>query len=365
MRLVRLVTQGFRNLAPVDLSTDARFVVVHGPNAQGKTNLLEAVWMLSTLRPLRGHRVRDLVRWGEDDAAISGWVSGDDGTHQLRVDLGGPRRTVQVDGSPVRELDAYFDWIRAIAFQPADATIITEGPALRRAWLDRAAFTAHPAHLGRVRVFQRTLAQKAATLRGDRPDRDLLDVLDAQLAHAGAVLVDHRVRMLRELAPHIRDLHRAIAGIEVEVGIRYRTACDGADVAAREAKLVERLAASRAEEVRRHRCLVGPQKDEVSFSLEGHAARHFGSRGQVRSLVLAMKLAELVAARARGDRPLFLLDDLSSELDRARTDRLVERLVDLGAQVWVTTTDPEHLGALPREEVQRIGMAGGQAALGD
>src|SRR5690606_33021246 len=109
---------------------------------------------------------------------------------------------------------------------------------------------------------------------------------------------------------------------------------DGDDPEARAARLAERLRGARAEEVRRGRALVGPQRDEVRLSLAGHATRTFGSRGQVRSLVLAMKLAELVAARARGDRPLFLLDDLSSELDRGRTERLVALLIDLEAQVW-------------------------------
>lgn len=358
MRLIRLVAQRFRNLEPFDLATDAQFVVVHGPNAQGKTNLLEAVWTLATLRPIRGHKTRELIRWSDEEASVVGWVRGEDGRNQLRVDLGGVRRRASLDGQPVRDLPEYFACIRAIAFTPSDATIVTDAPVFRRAWLDRAAFTARPTHLARVRDYERTLAQKAALLRDGRLDTGVLDVLDDQLARAGAALVEARVTLLRELVPHVRAQHAALAG-GGEVGVRYRTDADGDDVPARAARLREKLAAARADEVRRRRSLVGPHGDDVRLLLDGHPARQFGSRGQVRTLVLAMKLAELVAARARGDSPMFLLDDLSSELDRDRTRRLVQTLGELDVQVWISTTDPDHLGALPAADTLRILMRAG------
>lgn len=361
MRVVRLLAEHVRNLEPLDLATDARFVVVHGPNAQGKTNLLEAVWTLATLRPLRGTRARDLVRFGQAEARIGGTVAAPHGLRKLGVELAQPRRRALLDGEPVRDLGEYFAWVRAIAFQPADAGIVTEGPAERRAWLDRAAFTAWPTHLDRVRLVQRLLDQKGAVLRQERPEIAVLDVLDDQLARAGAALVEARARVLEELAPHVTDQHRAIAGATSKLQLRHRTDAEGDDVDARTTALRTAMGASRRDELAQRRCLVGPQRDEVRFVLDGHAARTFGSRGQVRSLVLAMKLAELVAARGRGDRPLFLLDDLSSELDRGRTERLVTQLVQLEAQVWVSTTDPDHLAGLPTGEVLRIRMHEGSA----
>ncbi|HMV68281.1 MAG TPA: DNA replication and repair protein RecF, partial [Myxococcota bacterium] len=110
-------------------------------------------------------------------------------------------------------------------------------------------------------------------------------------------------------------------------------------------------------------CLVGPQRDDLAVGLDEHAARTFASRGQVRSIVLALKLAELHAARARGQAPLFLLDDLSSELDHERTLRLVHELRALDAQVWITTTDPDHLGELPRDERVRVAVTGGRVVV--
>ncbi len=359
MRLTRLQAQGFRNLQPLDVGTDARFVVVHGPNAQGKTNTLEAVWWLAALRPLRGHRPADLVGWGAEEAVVTGTVRSARDTRVLRVALAA-RRVLTIDGVEERDLGAWFDGVRAIAFQPSDAAMVTEGPALRRSWLDRAAFTARPAHLEVVRTYRRALAQKAAALRAARVDEAVLDALDAGLADAGGRLVGGRLALLGELTPHIRAQHAAIAGATAGVSLRYRTAAPGDTPAARSQALAERLCAGRAEELRRRMCLVGPHKDELVVGLDGQAARTFGSRGQVRTLVLAMKLEELVAARARGDRPLFLLDDLSSELDAARTAHLVAQLIDLDAQVWVTTTDPSLLGALPAGEVVSLAVSGGR-----
>lgn len=358
MKLTRLVTRAFRNLEDADLATDAPCVVFHGENAQGKTNALEAIFLLATLRPLRGHRPRDLVRWGEDEASVAGWVDGPMGVRRHRVDIGA-RRRIQVDGEQVRDLGEYFSSVRVIAFTPLDGRIVTDEPELRRRWLDRAAFTAQPSHLARVRTFQRTLSQKAAALR-EGSDASVLDVLDEQLARAGADLVVHRDRMVEELRPWISHEHAFIAGTEGQVEVRYRTCAQGADLAERTEALRQQFAGSRAGEVRRRMCLAGPQKDEVVFTLDDKPARHFGSRGQVRSLVLALKLAELVAARERGDVPMFLLDDLSSELDRARTGRLVSRLLSLDSQVFVTTTTPEHLGELPEATGLRVKVEDGR-----
>ncbi len=360
MRLLRLAARRFRNLEPFDVTTDSRVVVFHGSNAQGKTNALEAIWALSSLRPLRSHRTKDLISWSHKDAAISGDVSDGTVTRTFRYELGA-RRKVAVDGKEARDLAIYFEGIRAIAFTPSDGEVVTGEPALRRRWLDRAVFTAQPAHLDRVRSYSRILAQKAAVLRDGRVDYTLLDVLDQQLAGAGASVAAARAEMLEQLLVHVQSSHNAIVGGPVKLELRYRTVAQGQDLQARRASLAEAIAARRHDELRRGMCLTGPHKDEVVIHLEGRSMRHFGSRGQVRSIVLALKLGELVAARARGDRPLFLLDDLSSELDRDRTARLVAQLVALDAQVFITTTDAGLVkGAVAPSDLLRVSVEGGQ-----
>lgn len=360
MRLRRLSAERFRNLEPFDLAMDAAFVVLHGPNAQGKTNALEAVHLLSTLKPLRGRRIRELVRFGERTTSVAGEVEHRGLVRRHRVDLLPEGRVAAVDGKKVGDLQEYFATVRAIAFAPPDAEILTGEPGRRRNWLDRAVFTASPAHLDRVRAVRRIADQKAALLRADRADRALLEVLDEQLATAGAELVDRRARMLDELVPHVGRLHADIAGGAGDLRLELQTHARGRAVAERAAALRERLRAVRDRELARKVPLAGPQLDDVRFLLDGRPVRDFASRGQVRSVALALKLAEMVAARARGEVPLFLLDDVSSELDAERTGRLVGLLADLGAQVLATTTDPAPLLAvLPAAATLRIGVSGG------
>lgn len=358
MRLLGLQALGFRNLEPLDLSTDAAFVVVHGQNAQGKTNLLEAVYLLATLKPLRARRLSELVRFGEESAVVAGTVRGVDMERRYKMTLGPEGRAVQIDGQKVG-LSQWFEGVRAVAFTPSDGEIVLGGPTERRTWLDRAAFTKAPAHLDVVRRCQRAVDQKAAALKSSRPDQALLDVLDHDLAQHAARLVARRIELLEELQPRIGAVHQAIAGDDGRsIALRYRSPClaEPDDLAASWRRIFAR---NRDNELRRRMCLAGPQRDDVDILLDDQAVRSFGSRGQVRSVVLALKLAELVAARDRGDAPIFLLDDLSSELDRARTERLVGVLSELASQVFITTTDLDHLGGLPVGSTQRVAVRQG------
>ena len=361
MRLSALQGIGFRNLAPLDLATPGDFIVVHGPNGQGKTNLLEAVYVLATLRPWRARRTVELLQHGGSAATLAATVSAGGMVRRYKLQLGGTGRQLTMDAQRT-EPSAWFEGIRAVAFTPSDVEIVAGGPSERRAWIDRAAFTRAPSHLQTSLLFRRVLEQKGAALR-QVPSSAIIDALDVQLATLGARIIIRRLEILAELAPRVNDLHAAIAGSSGGmVELRYRSEALLGGPEHIEAQLLELLARRRAEEIRRRTPVVGPQRDDVELLLGGVDARTFGSRGQIRSLVLALKLAELVAAREAGEVPLFLLDDLSSELDRARTGRLVEVLRAVRAQVWITTTDPDHIGALPPASTNRFTVRDGEVA---
>ena len=225
-------------------------------------------------------------------------------------------------------------------------------PELRRAFVDRAAFTASATFLEIAQIHKRLLDQRAALLRRFPVDRDQLAVFDTQLAAAGARLVARRRRLLSELAGPFTELHARISG-RGEATMSYRSCLpevDGHEELA--GAYLAALERTRASSIERGANLVGPQRDDLELCLDDKPARAFASQGQTRSLVLALKLAELLAARARGARPLFLLDDLSSELDRLRTGRLVQLLEELDLQCFVTTTEPDVVRAGTTVEVR-------------
>jgi len=339
VRLTELGLSDFRNLPQVHIDTDAPFVVFHGPNAQGKTNLLEAIYGLATLKSFRTTRVRELIRWGCTHAQVRGTVDDEQLTRHFKLHLDPKGRRGEVDGKAPKALGSYFEGIRAVLFCPQDVAIVREGPEIRRRFIDRAAFTASASFLDVAMGFRRLLSQKGALLRQEVPDPIQLDVFDAQLALAGARLVERRRAVIEELKDPFVTLHQRISG-HGDATLRYRTALGAGTREDLVGRYSELLAESRKDEVRRGMNLVGPQRDELVLRIDDRPARAYASQGQTRSVVLALKLAELLAARARGARPLFLLDDLSSELDRFRRGNLVGLLEELEVQVFVTTTDP-------------------------
>lgn len=355
MRLVRIQARGFRNLATEPVDVDAPLVVFAGGNGQGKTNWLEAVGVLGTLRSFRTARPAEMVAWGAAAAEVEAvgvsegmtrtwswkWA---DGARALRRD----DRTVDAIG--------WLSSLRATWFVPTDVLLVRGEPALRRAALDRAVLAWRPAYLALARDTKRVLDHKAALLRG--PSDGQLDVIDTQLAALATQVTLARAETVARMAEPFARAYAALAPGEAAT-VRYGPWLGEGDATTLEARCVDRLRKARSGELGAGRLLAGPQRDDLVFTVLDRPARAYASQGQARSLVLAWKLAELDAARSAGETPLFLLDDLGSELDPARTARLVELLGHLGAQVFVTTTDPRYVpeSAAPRVITVENGVA--------
>lgn len=337
MRLHRIQTRGFRNLAPATLDVDAPLVVFAGANGQGKTNWLEAVGVLGTLRSFRTARPAEMVAWGETAATVEAVGVSEGMTRTWSWSWGEGARGLRRDDRAVDAV-SWLASLRATYFVPGDVALVRGEPALRRSALDRAALTVRPAYLALARDLRRVLDHKAALLREHTPADATLDVLDTQLATLAAQVTAARAETVAGMGDAFARAYDALTGGE-PAGVAYEPWLGEGDRATLEARALERLRKLRPSEVGARRVLGGPQKDDLAFTVLGKPARAFASQGQARSLVLAWKLAELEAARAGGEAPLFLLDDLGSELDPRRTLRLVEMVRSLGAQVFVTTTD--------------------------
>jgi DNA replication and repair protein RecF len=333
-------------------------IVLHGDNAQGKTNLLEAVCVLATLRSFREVRPSRWVQEGAQRARISGVLDGPRGRQVLRWEAKDGVRAMSVDEKPIQDVAHWFAVIRAIVVAPEHTRIVRGEPEERRQFLDRAVFTARPAFLGLVRSYRRVIQHKTALLKSGRATDDELDAWDEQLVVLAGKLVAERASFLAELEGPFRAVHARISGTG-DVSLRMTGVGAEPD---KVGALYRVLDDARKEERRRGMVLVGPHRDDLEIEVEGRSARRYASQGQARTLVLALKLAELEAARTRGDTPLFLFDDLSSELDRGRLARVIEVVAEVESQVWVTTTD---LSIIPGEDAVRYGISSGIATRSD
>jgi DNA replication and repair protein RecF len=345
LRLATLELRDFRNVATAALSLSPRATVLVGENGQGKTNLLEAVYLLCTLRPLRAARLAELVRFGQPRALVAGDFDGPGGLRRAAVEVADGARTALLDGKPIApgRLDDYFEGRAAVCFSPDDLLLVKGGPELRRRFLDRAAFNRWPAVLGEAREYLRALRSRNAALRTAGPP-EVEESFRGPLARAGARLVRRRLDLVRELAPCTARAFAEISGPGAPPArLAYRPAsgmpADG-DEPVLAARLAEILALRLQRDRDRGYTSAGPHMDDLTLALDERGARPYASQGQQRALVLALKIGEIENLRAAlGRPPLLLLDDVSSELDPRKNRYLLDYLSRLPGQAILTATD--------------------------
>ena len=345
MRLLSLSLRDFRNVREARIEPSPRSTVLVGPNGQGKTNLLEALFLLCTLKPLRATRLAELVRFGAERARVQGEFEGSGGTRSVAVEIGPEGRIAFLDGktltSPDR-LEAFFDGRAAVCFSPDDLLLVKGGPDQRRRFLDRAAFNRWPAVLSEARDYLRALRERNAALRHSAPEVE--ESFREPLVRAGARLVARRLALVAELAPRVAEAFSEISGPgAAEARLAYRPAA-GIPAVGTEEEIAARLAEALAHRVGRDRdrgyTSAGPHMDDLTLALGGRGARPYGSQGQQRAIVLALKIAEIENLRDQlGHPPLLLLDDVSSELDPEKNEHLLSYLAALPGQAFLTTTD--------------------------
>jgi DNA replication and repair protein RecF len=342
VRLRSLQLLDFRNLAEVALEPSPRLTVLLGPNGQGKTNLLEAVYLLTTLRSLRASRLGELVRFGQERAVVAGEVVAPGGTRRLAVEVVPGARTATLDGKPVDRVDSYLDDLAAVCFSPDDLLLVKGGPESRRRFLDRAAFNRWPAVLGEAREYVRALRARNAALRaGNGP---VEESFRAPLIRAGARLIRRRRDVAVELEPRLLASFTEISGPGApRAELAYRPS-GGLTLGGDEADIAGQLETALQARLRRDQergyTTCGPHMDDVLLGIGGRAARVYGSQGQQRAYVLALRIAEVENLRAiLAQPPLLLLDDVSSELDPAKNAFLLAYVASLPAQAFLTSTD--------------------------
>jgi DNA replication and repair protein RecF len=329
---------------------EPRVTVFSGANGQGKSNFLEAAYYALSFRSFRTSSNADLVRWGLPEATLEARLNLRGLDRTLRVQIVGARKSTQLDGKGIRRDSDGLVGAGVVVFGPEDLRLPKGAASERRRALDRTVFSVHRGYLREAVSFERALKARNGILRKGGFRVELLESYDETLAQTGARVVLRRRAVANALAPRYASAFSEIHG-DLPASMRYRSD-ERVEQATSEdeirAALREGLRAERARDERRGFTGYGPQTDDVELFLGGRVAREHGSQGQIRSLVLALKLAELRYVEEQNqEMPVLLLDDVASELDETRRARLFETISAMACQTLITVTEREHLPELP------------------
>lgn len=347
MRLTALRLRDFRGYGQVMLSPPEGVTVLVGENGAGKTNLLEAVHLCCLGRSHRTSADKEMIRRGQETAAVQLTVERRDGRHEVGVRLfenARRRKVVYVNGKTVSRLGELMGHATCVIFSPEDLALVKEGPQVRRRFLDMLLSEEQKAYFYALQTYMTALKQRNALLK--QGDLRSLSAWDEQLAAAAAPVVRLRRAACEQLHQRSATHYRYIGGREEEsFSLRYRGALAESEQV--ENDMLAGLRASRDEDIRRETTCFGPHRDDLDLTLMGEPIRAFGSQGQMRTAALAMKLAAFDLLEAhQGEPPLLLLDDVLSELDPDRRRRLIARIGR--AQALLTCTDQaDFIGARP------------------
>lgn len=351
MRLCQISIERFRNLSDISFSPAPGVNVVWGDNAQGKTNLLEALWLLTGERSFRGAKETEMVPFGGTAASVKAVFEGggreNETSYRFRGETG--QKKILFNGVPASSFSSLAGSFYAAVFSPVHLTLVKGGPPERRRFLDAAICQLKPRYHAVLSQYGRLLFQRNCLLRDARLSPSLLDTLEiweGSLAKSAALITKTRQSYLERLSAFAEEIYDGISSGKEQLSCLYRgTVEQGCEEEFRIA-----LRAARTVDFKTGTTSVGPHRDDIEFEINGFPARAYASQGQQRSIVLSLKLAECaMIEETAGETPVVLLDDVMSELDRDRRDYLLNRLD--GRQIFITCCEPDVISAV------RNGMA--------
>ncbi len=348
MILKRLNCQNFRNLAEFSLEPCEEMNVICGENAQGKTNILEAIWLFTGAKSFRGAKDSAFIKFGEEKAFceinfISGGIENE---AKLLID---EKRNAVLNNNKLKSPSLLAGHFNAIIFSPIDLRLVTDGPSVRRRFLDTAIGQLYPSYIELLKEYLRAITQRNKIIKDLRFDSTLdvlLDVFEEEIAVKGAKLTALRKKYISTLNKYLPKLYSGISGGKEELQTDYISVCN-------ENELKEILKDKRKEDMFTGVTSVGPHRDDIKFKINGISARTYGSQGQKRSVALSLKLAEgEVIKNIVGECPVLLLDDIMSELDPSRQEFILNHIK--GMQTFLSCCDPSNFKNLKAGKIFNI-----------
>lgn len=337
MYIESIELNNYRNYREVKVDFGRNTNILYGNNAQGKTNILESIYMAATTKSHRGTKDRDIIRIGEDESHIRLFVNKKDVSHKIDMHLRkNKNKGVAIDGIPIHRAMELYGLLNVIFFSPEDLSIIKNGPAERRRFMDLELCQISRLYYQNLSSYNKILNQRNNLLKQIYYDKSLLDTLDVwnmQLVDYGSRIIKERRNFIQMINDIIGDIHGRLTSGKEKLEIIYEFNVDEDNF--------DRILQEKIDtDLRYSSTQFGPHRDDISFMINGIDARKYGSQGQQRTVALSLKMAEIkLVKKIINDNPILLLDDVMSELDTSRRDSLIEEIRDIQTIITCTGYD--------------------------
>lgn len=335
MNIESLELSNYRNYKNLYMDYSPKTNLLFGNNAQGKTNILEAIYICAAGRSHRGSKDKEEIKFGEDEAHIKININKNNINYRIDIHLKKNRpKGIAINGIPIKKTSELLGIFNVVFFSPEDLSIIKNGPSERRRFLDMELCQLNSLYVHSLICYNKILIQRNKLLKDFnfiKESKETLDILDIQLIKYGKEIIRYREVFIDELKNIIKKISKDISGEYININYEKNIEID---------KYEEKLKNKRNEELKLKMTLIGPHRDDISFSIDGVDIRKFGSQGQQRTAALSLKLSEIELVKEKvKDTPVLLLDDVLSELDKKRQSKLLEYIGDI--QTVITCTGLE------------------------
>lgn len=343
MKINSIVLENFRNYKNLELNFNEHRNIIVGENAQGKTNLVEAIYLAAFARSFRTINAGDMVRFGEQTGRVNVEVNSEDIDKNINIVLRRDgKKMLQKDGKVIRKTADLLNNVVVIIFSPDDLRIIKDSPEKRRSFINRELSQMRPRYYEQLRIYNEALKQKNALLKRNlssgKFNEEMLDIYDHQLADAAYEIIRYRKEFIEMLSEEAGDIMNSISGGKEQLRIEYESACDYITAPEGRQIIYKQFYHNRDKDLYVGNATLGPHRDDLEFFINDIDAKKFGSQGQQRTVALSLKLAEIrIAKRLLDEYPILLLDDVLSELDLDRQKYLVNQIEDV--QLFITSAE--------------------------
>ncbi len=346
MKVNSIKLNNFRNISSIELEACDGVNVIYGESAQGKTNILEAMWLFTGCKSFRGAKDAELIKFNEDFAKINLSFSDNVREKETQIIIGNKKKNVLHNGVTLNSSAELIGSFYSVIFSPSHLSLIKDGPSQRRKFIDTALCQLKPSYAQKLALYKKALIQRNALLKDISLNSELYDMLDMwdnQLAKYSATVISERLKYINILSQYSSEIYSGISENKEEFSVTYSRETD-VNISVEDLYSIElqNIKNARKEDVIYKTTSVGPHRDDLNILINGVSARSFGSQGQQRSCALALKLGESeIIKKITGETPVALLDDVMSELDEKRQDYILNHITD--RQVFLTCCDPSQV----------------------